>query len=89
MDQARHELRVNAISALARVRYGAVLEDPGCRRLMETIIRETVDMARASGVALSVEKLLEAAWRLGGAMPGAFIHCAGSFARQAHRRSTR
>jgi 2-dehydropantoate 2-reductase len=58
----------NAISALARVRYGKVLEDPPCRDLMERVIRETVDVARGSGVDLSAEKLLEAAWRLGAAM---------------------
>jgi 2-dehydropantoate 2-reductase len=61
----------NAISALARTRYGRITGDPGTRALMRRVIEEAVAVARDEGVTLSVDAMTEAAYKLGEAMSGA------------------
>ncbi len=61
----------NAISALARARYGRILEFEPVRAVMRSAIAETVAVARAEGVALPEPALVEAAFQLGEAMRGA------------------
>lgn len=62
----------NAVSALTRARYGAIVADPGAVATMYTLIDECVAVARADGVALAApEALAEAATTLGAAMAGA------------------
>jgi 2-dehydropantoate 2-reductase len=59
----------NAISALTRSRYRAMAADTLIRELMARIVRETVEVARADGVRLDAEGLIEAAWKLAASMP--------------------
>ncbi len=59
----------NAISALAKTRYGAMVADERCRALMGEIVRECCAVAREDGVALPPpEALHDAALQLGQAM---------------------
>ncbi len=58
----------NAISALLNARYGAMLDDPATRDLMERIVRETVAIAIADGVRLDADSLVQAVWNVAGAM---------------------
>ena len=59
----------NAISALARARYGLMMASPQIRAVMERAVRETVAVARASNVKLDEDALLAATWKVGEAMP--------------------
>jgi 2-dehydropantoate 2-reductase len=61
----------NAISALAKTTYGAIAEDPGARVVIRQVLEEAVAVAERAGVTLPGENLLEAAYRLGRAMPAA------------------
>jgi 2-dehydropantoate 2-reductase len=62
----------NAISALARARYGAIVADPAVAATMRAVVDECVAVARADGVALQgAETLHAAALKLGAAMAGA------------------
>jgi 2-dehydropantoate 2-reductase len=62
----------NAISALARARYGAIVADPAVAATMRAVVDECVAVARADGVALpGAETLHAAAMKLGAAMAGA------------------
>ena len=59
----------NAISALARSRYGPMIDDPEVRALMRVAIDECVAVARAEGVPVAdADAHHEAAMRLGEAM---------------------
>jgi 2-dehydropantoate 2-reductase len=59
----------NAISALAKVRYGAMVADERTRALMSEIVRECCAVAQADGVALPpADALGDAALQLGQAM---------------------
>jgi 2-dehydropantoate 2-reductase len=71
----------NAISALGRARYGAMMRNPRIRRLMRQAIQETVAVAHADGVELSEEEMVEAAWKLGEAMSAATSSTAQDLAR--------
>jgi 2-dehydropantoate 2-reductase len=51
----------NAVSALAQARYGAIAADPGSLKVMRRVIEEGVAVARAEGVALSVDAMADAA----------------------------
>ena len=62
----------NAISALGRARYGRMAREPAIRAVMEEAVRETVAVARASGVALDERALVDAVWRVAGAMGGQY-----------------
>ncbi len=61
----------NAISALARVQYGAILRSAQTRVLMEQAVIEAVAVARAEGVPLSESGMIDATFKLGKAMPAA------------------
>lgn len=58
----------NAISALGNARYGTMAEMPPVRAVMEDVVRETVAVARAEGVALDADEMIAGAWKLAGAM---------------------
>jgi len=62
----------NAISALGRARYGRMIVDAEVRAVMEAAVRETVAVARASGIDVAVDSLLEATWKVGEAMTGQY-----------------
>jgi 2-dehydropantoate 2-reductase len=61
----------NAISALARVRYGRIAADASARELIRQVIEEAVAVARAEGVELPADAMTQAAYTLGEAMSGA------------------
>jgi 2-dehydropantoate 2-reductase len=61
----------NAVSALSRARYGRIAQDPGAREVLRRAVEETTAVARATGVRLPDGDLVEAAFRLGEAMPEA------------------
>jgi 2-dehydropantoate 2-reductase len=62
----------NAISALARARYGAIVADPAVATTMRAVVDECVAVARADGVAPGdADTLHAAAMKLGAAMAGA------------------
>jgi 2-dehydropantoate 2-reductase len=58
----------NAVSALGRARYGRMAREPGIRALMEGTVRESVAVARASGVALDERRLIDAVWGVADAL---------------------
>lgn len=58
----------NAISALGRSRYGRMATTPAARALMEEVVRETVAVARADGVALDEPTMIASMWKVAGAM---------------------
>jgi 2-dehydropantoate 2-reductase len=58
----------NAVSALARAKYGRVAQHPQVREVLRRAVEETAAVARASGIPLPEAKLVEAAFRLGEAM---------------------
>ena len=58
----------NAISALGGARYGLMIASPEIRSMMESAVRETVAVARASNVMLDADELLLATWKVGEAM---------------------
>lgn len=62
----------NAVSALGRSRYGRMEAEPAIRDLMETAVRETVAVARASGVALDEREMIASMWRTAGSMPAQY-----------------
>jgi 2-dehydropantoate 2-reductase len=71
----------NAISALTRAQYGRMVQFPAVRALMERAVAETVAVARAEGVPLSVSAMVEGAYRLADKMPGATSSTAQDIAR--------
>ena len=62
----------NAISALGRARYGRMVREPAIRRLMEAAVRESLAVARASGVALDENEMLATVWRTADALSSQF-----------------
>ena len=62
----------NAVSALGQARYGRMAREAAVRDLMEAVVRETVAVARADGVAFNEAPMLEATWKVAGAMAGQF-----------------
>jgi 2-dehydropantoate 2-reductase len=60
----------NAVSALGDSPYGRMAEIAPVRGVMETIVREAVAVARATGVTLDADALVAATWKLAAAMPG-------------------
>jgi 2-dehydropantoate 2-reductase len=62
----------NAISALVRSQYGRIVADPGTRQTLARAVEETVAVARAAGVELGGEDMVQSAINLGQhMMPGA------------------
>ena len=62
----------NAVSALGRSRYGRMAGDPATREIMAAAVRETVAVARASGIALDSDEVLDAVWRTAEALPNQY-----------------
>lgn len=61
----------NAVSALGRVKYGRIAQDPGAKAVLRQAVEETAAVARACGIDLVESELVEAAFKLGEAMRGA------------------
>ncbi|HZQ59992.1 MAG TPA: 2-dehydropantoate 2-reductase [Casimicrobiaceae bacterium] len=59
----------NAISAIANLPYGAMVQSPEIRAVMEECVRETVRVADAEGVGLAEEHLIAAVHKLVETMP--------------------
>jgi len=62
----------NAVSALGRSRYGRMARDPATREIMAAAVRETVAVARASGIALDDDEMLASVWRTADALPAQY-----------------
>jgi 2-dehydropantoate 2-reductase len=58
----------NAISALGRARYGRMQAHGPTRELMEATVRESLAVARASGVALDDAQIMAQVWRTADAL---------------------
>jgi len=71
----------NPISALARARYGSIVDNPGTRDLMEQITVEVMAVARAAGVRFPDRDMIEAVFRLGQAMANAISSTAQDLVR--------
>ena len=71
----------NAISALGRASYGVMARAPGIQGLIRAVIAETVAVARADGVELSVDEMVAAAQKLGESLSGATSSTAQDIAR--------
>ena len=67
-----HKLAINtafnAVSALGRSRYGRMAADPATRDVMTAALRETLAVARASGIELDEDEALATVWRTADAM---------------------
>jgi 2-dehydropantoate 2-reductase len=71
----------NAVSALARARYGRVAHNPWTRELLRRVVEEATAVARACGVRFGDVDLVEAAFRLAEAMSEATSSTAQDIAR--------
>jgi 2-dehydropantoate 2-reductase len=71
----------NAISALGRAKYAALVRDPGTREVMRQVTEEAVAVARAAGIQLPNIDLMDAVWKIGDAMAGATSSTAQDIAR--------
>ncbi len=60
----------NAISALTRQPYGRMVEQPAIRDLQEALVREVLEVARASGHALDEQQARESVREIGRSMAG-------------------
>jgi len=70
----------NALSAIAQLPYGKMIEGPGIREVMRDVVEETLALARASGVAMAPD-MLERTYRIAEAMPTQFSSTAQDLAR--------
>ena len=59
----------NGISALCRTNYASILHNPHTRDAVTRVVEEGVAVARAAGVALDLEPILDATFKLADAMP--------------------
>lgn len=71
----------NAVSALGNARYGAIAICPEGRAAVTRAVEEAREVALAAGVRLPGTDLVDAAWRLAAAMPGATSSTAQDLAR--------
>lgn len=71
----------NAISALGRAKYAALVRHPVTRDLMQQVTEEAISVARAGGVRLPDVDLMDAVWRIGDAMAEATSSTAQDIAR--------
>lgn len=60
----------NALSALSRLPYGPMISSPFAREVMPQVVDEALAVARAEGVRVEAEGLLERVMAVGKAMPG-------------------
>ena len=59
----------NAVSALGDSPYGRMAASEPVRGVMETVVREAVQVARAAGVAIDADALVATTWKLAASMP--------------------
>jgi 2-dehydropantoate 2-reductase len=71
----------NAISALGRAKYAALVRDPATRDLMRQVTEEAIAVARAGGVRLPDVDLMDVVWKIGDALAGATSSTAQDIAR--------
>jgi 2-dehydropantoate 2-reductase len=72
----------NAISALARMKYGRIASDAGSIDVVKRVVIEAVAVGNAAGVPLSADSMIAAALKLGSeAMPEALSSTAQDIAR--------
>ncbi len=72
----------NAVSALARAKYGRIAQDPGMIELMKSVIIEAVAVGDAAGVQLSADTMIAVALKIGReAIPEALSSTAQDIAR--------
>src|ERR1700674_3579290 len=71
----------NALSALSRIKYGRIAQDPGAIEVMKCVVIEAVRVAGAAGVQVSESSMTEAVLKLGKAMPEALSSTAQDIAR--------
>src|SRR5262249_4985954 len=72
----------NAVSALARAKYGPIAQDAASIEVIRNVVVEAVAVGKAENVPLSAEKMLAAAIKLGSeAMPQAVSSTAQDIAR--------
>ncbi len=71
----------NAVSALGQANYGAIAAHAEARAIVARAVEEAKEVAIAAGVRLPEGDLLEATWRLAGAMPMATSSTAQDLAR--------
>jgi 2-dehydropantoate 2-reductase len=72
----------NAISALARMKYGRIASDAGSIDVIKRVVIEAVAVGNAAGVPLSADSMIAAALKLGSeAMPEALSSTAQDIAR--------
>ncbi len=71
----------NAISALGRAKYAALVRDHLTRDLMRQVTEEAIAVARAGGVRLPDVDLMDAVWKIGEAMAEATSSTAQYIAR--------
>jgi len=62
----------NALSAIARQPYGPIISSPWSSALMPQVVEEALAVARAEGVRVEADGLLERVMAIGKAMPGQF-----------------
>jgi len=70
----------NAISAIAQLPYGRMIQGPGVRELMREVVEETLDVAKAAGVRMAPD-MLERTWKIAEAMPNQYSSTAQDLAR--------
>jgi 2-dehydropantoate 2-reductase len=70
----------NAISAIAQLPYGKMIEGPGVRDVMRDVVEETLAVAKASGVRMAPD-MLERTLKLAAAMPMQYSSTAQDLAR--------
>ena len=71
----------NAISAVTQARYGLIANNPMARQVMEELVKEVLDVARAAGIALKDRELVTAALKFGDTMANATSSTAQDLAR--------
>jgi 2-dehydropantoate 2-reductase len=62
----------NAVSALGDSPYGRMAASEPVRGVMETVVREAVQVARAASVAIDADALVATTWKLAASMPEQF-----------------
>ena len=70
----------NALSAIARMPYGKMIQVPGVRDVMRDVIDETLAVAKASGVVMAAD-VAERTFRIADAMPTQYSSTAQDLAR--------
>ena len=60
---------LNAVSALGHARYARILEVPAARAVVEAAVAETVAVARADGIHLDLQAMIDNTWAITRSMP--------------------